>query len=185
MTLGSLCYIQPERHRIAYKTEYEVMKMVGTMTHLGLSFLQLFINSSLLDSLTNFLLLYVYSTAILREHLLLVNGSHIRSWWIFHHFICIAISGTTLIWPYGSAYVSMRRVLVCFNVYMAAVQIMQYRYQTARLYTLRALSQVDPMETTSDAGHLHLTTGLVLLLPFLFLGHVSLFMFKVCLDSFV
>lgn len=176
-TLGSTNFILPEGHKVAYKTEYEFMKIQGTTVHLALSCVQLFVDWTLLDSLSNFLLLYLYSTMTVREHLLLANGSHIRFWWIAHHYLFIGISATILIWPAGPSYESMRSVLISISVIIGAVQLLQYRYQLKRLYTLRALSKVDNMEVTTDAEHLHLTTGLFFLLPFLFLGHVPVFMF--------
>lgn len=150
------------------------MKTAGTAAHLFLSVLQLFVSSPILDSIANFVLLSLYSTMTIREHILIVNGSHIRFWWVVHHYLCVAIAGTMLIWPGGQYYQEIRTTLTCFAIYIAAVQILQYRYQIGRLYTLRALARVDPMETTTDAENLHLSTDLYILLPFLFIGHVSI-----------
>jgi hypothetical protein len=155
------------------------MKISGTATLLALSCLQLFFKWTILDNLSNFLLLYLYSTMTIREHILLANGSHIRFWWIAHHYLLIGIGGTLLIWPNGSSYASMRTALVASTVIIGAIQILQYRYQLKRLYTLRALSKVDNMEITTDAEHLHLSTGLFFLLPFLFLGHVLFYVHAV------
>lgn len=68
---------------------------------------------------------------------------------------------------------SIRTELLYFGLYLSGVQLLQYKLQVNRLYTLRALSRVDPMETTTDAENLHVPSGLVFLLPFLFFGHVS------------
>lgn len=111
-----------------------------------------------------------------REHILVVNGSNIRPWWIIHHYLSIFLAGTLLIWPFGPTYMSIRTELLYFGLYLSGVQLLQYKLQVSRLYTLRALSRVDPMETTTDAENLHLTSGLVFLLPFLFFGHVSLYL---------
>ena len=35
----------------------------------------------------------------LREHILWVNGSLIRRWWIWHHYLSIALTAVLLIWP--------------------------------------------------------------------------------------
>lgn len=59
-----------------------------------------------------------------------------------------------------------------FTIYTAAIQTLQYRYQMQRLYTLRALSKVDAMQTTTDTAQVHVgpgadAAGLTRLLPFL------------------
>lgn len=129
--------------------------------------------STLLDMMTNFLLLYAYSTITVREHILLVNGSNIRTWWIIHHLLCIFLSGTLLIWPASQAYHNSRTLLITFSIYIAAVQAMQYRYQMSRLYVLRSLSKVGPMDTTTESAQVHVKNNLAFLMPFLILGFVQ------------
>ena len=113
--------------------------------------------------MTNFLLLYAYSTITVREHILLVNGSNIRTWWIIHHLLCIFLSGTLLIWPASQAYHNSRTLLITFSIYIAAVQAMQYRYQMSRLYVLRSLSKVGPMDTTTESAQVHVKNNLAFL----------------------
>lgn len=137
ISLGSSAQLRlPDtRQRLKYKSEYESFKLQATLLHLTMSILQLatsvFTASSpcptLLDTLTSFLLLYFYSSLTLREHILVVNGSNIRAWWIIHHYLCVALTGTLLIWPTSEAYYASRNKLVIFSIYMAAVQAMQYR----------------------------------------------------------
>ena len=57
----------------------------------------LFTTSRVLDAIFGFLLLYYYCTCVLREHILMVNGSRIRNWWFAHHYICIFLSGVILV----------------------------------------------------------------------------------------
>ena len=52
---------------------------------------------------------------------------------------------------------------------------MQYRYQMHRLYTLRALSRVNAMQTTTDSASVHVSNSLAFLLPFLLMGHALQF----------
>lgn len=169
--LGSANFYLPGGHRISYKVEYEKTKVICVIIHILISLLQLLLNYAPLDAISNFFLLYHYSTMTVREHILVVNGSNIRPWWIFHHYLSIVLAATLLVWPNGPTYQTIRPTIVYFGLYMAVVQLMQYRNQVSRLYTLRALSRVDPMETTTDAENLHLTTSLIILLPFLFFGH--------------
>ncbi len=173
--LGSANFYLPDGHKVSYKVEYEKTKTFGVIIHIIMSILQLAINRPFMDALSNFFLLYHYSTMTVREHILVVNGSNIRPWWIIHHYLSIALAGTLLIWPATPSYYLMRNSIIYFGLYLGLVQLMQYKFQVNRLYTLRALSRVDQMETTTDAQHLHLTSGLIVLLPFLFFGQVCIY----------
>lgn len=183
--LGSANFYLPGEHRISYKVEYERTKTIGVLISICISLIQLLVESTILDAFSNFFLVYHYATMSLREHILVINGSNIRPWWIVHHYLSIAIAATLLIWPSGPSYYAIRKEIVCFGIYIAGVQLLQYRQQVNRLYTLRALSRVDPMETTTDAENLHhLTSDLLFLLPFLFLGHVRPNAIKLCTNLF-
>lgn len=180
LSLGGSAQVRlaDQKQRLRYKTEYENFKLQATLLHLALSILQLFLikggynKGTLLDTITNFLLLYAYSTLTLREHILVVNGSNIRAWWIIHHYLCVVLTGTLLIWPASPAYFKSRTLMIYFSIYMAAVQAMQYRYQMSRLYVLRSLARVGPMETTTESAQVHVKTNLAFLLPFLIVGYV-------------
>lgn len=181
LSLGCAPFTLPDtRQRLRYKSEYESFKLQATIAHLCLSVVQMLIikftaiQSTLLDTITNFLLLYAYSTITLREHILIVNGSNIRTWWIVHHILCVALSGTLLIWPASRAYHASRMLLISFSIYIAAVQALQYRYQMSRLYVLRSLSRVGPMDTTTESAQVHVKNNLAFLMPFLLIGYVSI-----------
>lgn len=49
--------------------------------------------------LTHVWLLYYYVSLSLRENILKVNGSNIRPWWIYHHYISAVMSIIVLTWP--------------------------------------------------------------------------------------
>lgn len=172
LSLGRARFVLPERQRLRYKQEYEQFKLWTVGVQFVLSLLQLFYDHVLLDSLSNFHLVYYYSVLTLREHIMVANGSHIRAWWRAHHYLCVVIAGVLLIWPAGPAYTGMRPHLLRFAIYLSGVQVMQYRYQMRRLYTLRALARVGPMETTTESASVHIKNDLAFLLPFLLLGHV-------------
>lgn len=163
----------PDRERLQYKASYERFKLGGTVAHLLLSLVLLFVRDRpWLDALSNFHLLYTYGSLTLREQVLRMNGSTLQLWWIAHHHLCILLSGCLLLWPAGPSYLALRGPLLYFMVYVAALQILQYRYQMRRLYTLRALSRVGPMQTTTESASVHISSGLAHLLPFILFGHV-------------
>lgn len=119
-------------------------------------------------------MLYYYCTCVLREHILLVNGSRIRTWWIGHHYLSIIISGVMLICPATPAYKAFRTPFFSFALYIAIVQFFQYRYQKSRLYTLVALDRARPMDTVAGDGFFtdSLQREFVLLIPLLVIGQV-------------
>ena len=129
--------------------------------------------STLLDMMTNFLLLYAYSTITVREHILLgqwLKYSHMvdHSSHIVHFFV-----GDTADMACQQAYHRTRTLLITFSIYIAAVQALQYRYQMSRLYVLRSLAKVGPMDTTTESAQVHVKNNLAFLMPFLILGFVQ------------
>jgi TMPIT-like protein len=171
--LGTAYFVLPETWKIRYKTEYENFKLYMTIYSFLFSSLNLFFldHASYWADLTYyFSLLYFYWTITLREHILLVNGSRIRPWWLLHHYLSIALVGTILIWPQGHALSAFRPLFYAFCIYVSALQYLQYRYQMNRLYTLRALSKIGPMDVTTDSAQVHVRNNLTFLLPFLIFG---------------
>ncbi|KAJ3147602.1 hypothetical protein HDU89_005218 [Geranomyces variabilis] len=168
--------LKPLQLRLAYKHEYEVFKLRFTLIFMFLSTCALLVTSSrVLDAVFGFTYLYYYATCVLREHILLVNGSRIRTWWFVHHYISIALAGVVLIWPASPLYQSFRTHFFAFSLYISAMQFLQYRYQRSRLYVLVALDRARPMDTVSGEGGFFAANGereFRLLVPFLGVGQV-------------
>ncbi|KAI8906194.1 TMPIT-like protein, partial [Powellomyces hirtus] len=166
--------LKPLQLRLAYKHEYEVFKLRFTLVFMVLSMFALFLVSSrVLDAIYGFAMLYYYATCVLREHILLVNGSRIRTWWFVHHYISIVLSGITLIWPASPLYQKFRTHFFAFSLYISAMQYLQYRYQRSRLYVLVALDRARPMDTVAgEGGFFAAEREFRLLVPFLAVGQV-------------
>lgn len=103
-----------------------------------------------------------------REAVLKMNGSNVRGWWMIHHFLSMCLSAATIAWPQRS---QARDQLYAFYLYVGFVQLLQYRYQMSRLYALRSLSRIDPMETTNELGQTLIHHNLLFLLPFLLIAY--------------
>ncbi|PUZ64636.1 hypothetical protein GQ55_3G158100 [Panicum hallii var. hallii] len=43
-------------------------------------------------------LLFLYTSFALRENVLIVNGSDIRPWWIYHHYLAMVMALVSLTW---------------------------------------------------------------------------------------
>ncbi|XP_019728977.1 transmembrane protein 120A-A isoform X2 [Hippocampus comes] len=123
-----------------------------------------------LDALFNFLLVWYYCTLTIRESILINNGSRIRGWWVFHHYVSTFLSGVMLTWPEGTLYQMFRNQFLSYCLYQSFVQFLQYYYQSGCLYRLRALGERHNMDLTVEGFQSWMWRGLTFLLPFLFFG---------------
>uniref|UniRef100_A0A8C5FHK1 Transmembrane protein 120A n=1 Tax=Gadus morhua TaxID=8049 RepID=A0A8C5FHK1_GADMO len=155
LVLGNINVTLLNKHsKFAYKDEYEKFKLVLTVILFLFSFTCRFLLSyRALDALFNFLLVWYYCTLTIRESILISNGSRIKGWWVFHHYVSTFLSGVMLTWPEG-------RPL-----------FLQYYYQSGCLYRLRALGERHNMDLTVEGFQSWMWRGLTFLLPFLFFGH--------------
>jgi len=129
----------------------------------------------IIDAGYHFLFVWYYCTLTIREHILKVNGSKIKGWWLAHHFITTAAAGVFLVWPDGVTYWSFRDQFVLFCAYLSVVQVVQFYYQTGILYRLRALGVRNEMDITLEGFHSWMFKGFSFLLPFLFFGYAFQF----------
>lgn len=158
--------------RFAYKDEYEKFKLYLTIILILISFTCRFLlNSRVTDAAFNFLLVWYYCTLTIRESILINNGSRIKGWWVFHHYVSTFLSGVMLTWPDGLMYQKFRNQFLSFSMYQSFVQFLQYYYQSGCLYRLRALGERHTMDLTVEGFQSWMWRGLTFLLPFLFFGH--------------
>ncbi|PKU38116.1 hypothetical protein llap_11580 [Limosa lapponica baueri] len=135
--------------KFAYKDEYEKFKLYLTIILLIVSFsCRFLLNSRVTDAVFNFLLVWYYCTLTIRESILINNGSKIKGWWVFHHYVSTFLSGVMLTWPDGLMYQMFRNQFLSFSMYQSFVQFLQYYYQSGCLYRLRALGERHNMDLT-------------------------------------
>jgi len=113
-------------------------------------------------------LLFFYTAAALRESVLKVNGSHIRPWWIHHHYWSMGMCILMLSLPVDSpAFVRAITLFLWWAMMQSVVIVLQNRYQRRRMYTRIALGKNSAMDVVSGE-----TSGahgqLLLLYPILF-----------------
>ncbi|XP_041851527.1 ion channel TACAN-like [Melanotaenia boesemani] len=158
--------------KFAYKDEYEKFKLYLTVIMLLCSFTcYFFLNYRFLDAILNFLLVWYYCTLTIRESILITNGSRIKGWWVFHHYISAFLSGVMLTWPDGKLYKIFRNQFLSYCLYQSFVQCLQCYYQSGCLYRLRALGERHNLDLTVEGFQSWMWKGLTFLLPFLFFGH--------------
>uniref|UniRef100_A0A8C6LH28 Transmembrane protein 120Ab n=1 Tax=Nothobranchius furzeri TaxID=105023 RepID=A0A8C6LH28_NOTFU len=135
--------------KFAYKDEYEKFKLCLTIILLLFSFIcYFFVSYRFLDAILNFLLVWYYCTLTIRESILITNGSRIKGWWVFHHYISAFLSGVMLTWPDGNLYKMFRNQFLAYSLYQSFVQCLQCYYQSGCLYRLRALGERHNMDLT-------------------------------------
>ncbi|KAJ7990512.1 hypothetical protein DPEC_G00301110 [Dallia pectoralis] len=161
-----------KQSKLAYKGEYEKFKLCLTVLLKLYAFTcYFFVNFRIADAIFSFLLVWYYCTLTIRESILIINGSRIKGWWVFHHYISAFLSGVMLTWPDGHLYQSFRNQFLAYSLYQSLVHCMQYYYQSGCLYRLRTLGERHNMDVTVEGFQSWMWRGLTFLLPFLFFGH--------------
>ncbi|CAH1802324.1 unnamed protein product [Owenia fusiformis] len=159
-----------KQDKFTYKQEYEKFKLVCTVITLvwAICLLTFLAGYRWFDAAFDFLLVWYYCTLTIREHILKVNGSRIKGWWVLHHFVSTVCAGIILIWPESDSFRKFRDQFMYFSIYLALIQIMQFYYQTGALYRLRALGERHSMDISVEGFQSWMWRGLTYLLPFLF-----------------
>ncbi|MED6130864.1 hypothetical protein PIB30_004728 [Stylosanthes scabra] len=132
-------------------------------------------------------LLFLYTGLALRENILRVNGSDIRPWWIYHHYIAMLMALVSLTWEIkGQPDCAKRQRGVQLFLQWAMMQgvamLLQNRYQRQRLYTRIALGKAKRMdvvwgETAGVDGQLWLLCPILFILQG-FEAYVGLLLLK-------
>jgi len=108
-------------------------------------------------------LAYFYVAMALRECVLLLNGSHIKPWWITHHYWSAGVSLIMLALPVSSPTVyRFSENFMLWSCFQALVMLVQNLYQRRRMYTRIALGKNNAMDVVS--GESSGSSGQLLLL---------------------
>ena len=134
----------------------------------GLPVAQLFLSPNrVLFQLHQLWLLYYYFTLSLRENILYANGSSMKSWWLYHHYLSIALTLPLLLWP--DDFISHRyRRLMLFGVIQGAVMLCQYLYQSKRSYVRKTLGKAKSIDVDATETIVEKPTDLKWLVPLLY-----------------
>ncbi|PXF43465.1 hypothetical protein BWQ96_06758 [Gracilariopsis chorda] len=162
-----------KKERLAFKQEYEKLKLKLAPVFLIVTIVCLFFEEyRWVHMMLQLALSFYYTALAVRENILRVNGSNLRSWWIIHHYFTMLQGVLLLTWPNGASYAQYSRKLHLYGLYNATLMIFQYRYQMARLYALRSLGMANEMDVaSSDSTQIHWSETMTLLLPLIVVGH--------------
>ena len=137
-------------------------------------------------------LLFLYTSFALRENVLIVNGSDIRPWWIYHHYLAMLMALVSLTWeikgqPDCSSKQRGVQLFLRWAIMQGIAMHLQNRYQRQRLRTRIALGKAKRMDVV--AGETAGVEGqLLLLYPVLFTlqvfeGYVGVLLLKTALHG--
>lgn len=126
-------------------------------------------------------LLYFYASLALRENILLVNGSNVRPWWIYHHYVAAFGSVMLITWPDTPTYARIAPYWQFFLLYQGFVQMLQLLYQKRRDYANRALGRTQRMDVSYSETLTEFPKELVLLVPFVLFAHL----WQLCLGLYL
>ncbi|ESN97264.1 hypothetical protein HELRODRAFT_185931, partial [Helobdella robusta] len=177
IVLGSVnMSLLSKQDKYKYKQDYELFKLYVTLVIFVFGLiLWFFLDYRVTDAVFQFLSVWYYCTLTIREHILKMNGSRIKGWWITHHFISTACAGLLLIWPDGYSYHLFRPQFIIFSIYLSVVQLLQYYYQIGALYRLRALGERRNMDITVEGFQSWMWKGISFIFPFLLIGYAFQF----------
>lgn len=139
--------------------------------------------------MTHIWLLYYYTSLALRENILRVNGSAIKPWWIYHHYVSAMCSVVVLTCESGAqggvckracaatpscpsplagpadsaSWEHMLPSLTAYFFYQGFVQVMQARYQKARHYQRVAMGKATAMDVSATETLTEAHRGLYLI----------------------
>lgn len=163
------CKLYREGERFSYKNDYERFKRRSVAPFLVMVAASFYwTHSAPLKCLLQMWSMFYFASLALRENILLANGSHIRRWWIVHHYLSALLSFVLLVWPGPTdTYQRFRPVFLTYTLGHLAVQTLQSQYQLARLYKMVALGKASPMDVTGEASPVHSwAPNVVVLYPF-------------------
>lgn len=160
--------------RYRYKKGYEDFKARVSYVILGMFFLAYFVSFRPMDALCNFLLVWYYCTLTIRESILRINGSRIKGWWVFHHYVSCVLCAINLTWSMSNSdcYDAMRYKFIALVICVGIVQLVQTRYQIGCLRRLHALGDRPIMDITLEGFTSWMFRGLTFLLPFLIICYI-------------
>jgi len=161
--------VNRENERYLMKKEYEKFKGRTNPLLIGFGAIQLlFPNVRFLSVFFQVWLLYYYVTLSLREHILKVNGSNIKTWWLIHHYISILISISWLTYRFAApGREDVRKLFLIFAIWQGVVQMLMHRYQQSRLYEMIATGKAKRIDVTGELLTPQFVPSLVVLLPFI------------------
>jgi hypothetical protein len=173
--------LRDEYHKFKFRTciLFILLPLIVLFSHYYLRFV--WKDTHWMNILHQLWLLYFYASLALRENILLVNGSNIQPWWIYHHYVAAFGSVMLITWPDTLIYARIIPYWQFFLLYQGFVQLLQLFYQKRRDYANRALGRTQRMDVSFSETLTEFPKELVMLVPFVLVAHI----WEVVLGSFL
>jgi hypothetical protein len=173
--------LRDEYHKFKFRTNllFIALPVVVLFSHYYLRFV--WADTHWMNILHQLWLLYFYASLALRENILLVNGSNVRPWWIYHHYVAAFGSVMLITWPDTPTYARIAPYWQFFLLYQGFVQVLQLWYQKRRDYANRALGRTQRMDVSYSETLTEFPKELVLLVPFVLFAHL----WQLCLGIYL
>ena len=164
--------LRDEYHKFKFRTNilFILLPIFVLVTHYYLRFV--WADTHWMNILHQLWLVYFYTSLALRENILLLNGSNVRSWWIYHHYVAAFGSVMLITWPDTPTYARIAPFWQYFLLYQGLVQVLQQWYQKKRDYANRALGRTQRMDVSFSETLTEFPKELVLLVPFVLVAHM-------------
>jgi len=164
--------LRDEYHKFKFRTNliFIALPVMVLFSHYYLRFV--WKDTHWMNILHQLWLLYYYASLALRENILLVNGSNVRPWWIYHHYVAAFGSVMLITWPDTPTYARIAPYWQFFLLYQGFVQVLQLWYQKRRDYANRALGRTQRMDVSYSETLTEFPKELVLLVPFVLFAHM-------------
>ena len=157
---------QPDR--LKFKKDYEAFKLVMSLVLIALLLLAYYVPFKIFDVIAFATMCYYYISLTVRETVLKMNGSRINMFWIFHHYMSIFGFLALCIWESSPVYENVRKEVIGWLIFMLVVHLIQYKYQTSRLYVLQSVGLAESTTVTNMDTPVGLQKTFVGLIPILF-----------------
>jgi hypothetical protein len=155
------------------KLEYNKFKFRTNFVYVLFPLLQMYFVSPLLFKLHQLWMIYYYLTLALRENMLAINGSNIKPWWIYHHYVSVTSAIIMLLWPINATLEQMKDAhFFSFLAVQGLIMMVQIRYQSNRVQVRRALGKANNMETSGGETIVEKPSNLKFMVPLLFVLYV-------------
>eukprot|EP00768_Dysnectes_brevis_P007319 gnl/Dysnectes_brevis/613_a678_2173.p1 GENE.gnl/Dysnectes_brevis/613_a678_2173~~gnl/Dysnectes_brevis/613_a678_2173.p1 ORF type:complete len:354 (+),score=91.40 gnl/Dysnectes_brevis/613_a678_2173:1104-2165(+) len=149
--LGDMPASLSAAQKLQFKSSYEKFKAQWAV------FLAIILSAALfglhVDSFAFAMIFVFYFVLTVREDVLAVNGSRTRAYWRVHHLMSTIATGLLLFAPKGEAWQQVRTAEIRVMLVIFLSQLLQTRYQLARIYALNAFA------SPKDKGKVYLTSG--------------------------
>jgi len=156
--------------QLKFRAEYDKFRERTTYLFNIFPLVQLFLcDHELIWKVHQLWLCYYYCTLALRQNILLINGSNIKAWWIYHHYVSLFLTVLMLNFSPADEYIApRRRTVLWFGLAQGIIMLLQNFYQVRRSYARVSMGKAQPIDVERSETIVEKPVDLQILVPLLF-----------------